>query len=114
MDVTLTADVINITKNDLLIATIAPYQITSVAAHRRPDREMAPASAAITSTNSPWQTQNNPYTQTPTWYVVIHIVGKEPEWIQMGRVANQPTWVNTAAGAEIARAAIAGLIPVAA
>ena len=113
MDVTLTSDVISITKDDGLIATIAPYQITSVTAHRRPDCEMAPASSAITATNSPWQTQNNPYTQTPTWYVVIHMSDGRTEWIQMGIVDNQGTWVNTAVGAEAARAAIADLIPVA-
>jgi hypothetical protein len=114
MDVTLTDDVINITKDDLLIATIAPYQITSVTAHRRPDREIGPPVTTISFNNSAWQRTTSPYAQTPTWYVVIHLSDGRTEWIQMGIVVNQAGWTNDAAGAEAARAAIVALLPVAA
>jgi hypothetical protein len=114
MEVTLTNDLIEIEKNDELVVTIAPYQVTSVDVHRRPDREIGPPVTTISFNNSAWQRTTSPYVQTPTYYVVIHIDGKEPEWIQMGIVENQPTWENDADGAEIARAAIAALLPVAA
>jgi hypothetical protein len=114
MEVTLTNDLIEIEKNDELVVTIAPYQVTSVDVHRRPDREIGPPVTTISFNNSAWQRTTSPYAQTPTYYVAIHLSDGRTEWIQMGIVVNQSGWTNDAAGAEAARAAIVALLPVAA
>jgi hypothetical protein len=105
MTITFAGNDMKVVNDDGYESTIQLSNVVQVSVHRYPFKE-----AAVPNPADGVETTANPWVNVPVWYVHVDAIGIQTR-IQMGTVSNQATWVNTAAGAEIARAAIVAAFP---